>query len=778
MRPPARRSPRAAGRCRPTRSSRARARAPRGPSRRAAPRPTSTSTIASASASGSPGGTSTRRLGRRDGRVARDVRGDRPASRTRTPRRARARSSRRRARARRTASRAASSCGPHLVRHDPEHVDAVVVEAQPRVQQTVLQRVGADQPQPRAGRAGGSPARRAAAIGKPFARVVAADEDDVVLAVRPDRRAPGISDAVRDHAVVARAASARPTRPPSARRRSAHRSGRSGSPRSGIAERIQPRSPCGVPGRDDRALRERERRDADRGRHRLVQVDDVEPLVARAPRGCARSMRGESTMFGSEPFAGTTTERPTGMTSGGRSPWRPRARVQEARERARRVVAPSRSSRRGRARAARRPGSRRARRRRPSTTTRTGTTIPIFMRTPPRTRGASRSAPRSSVSSATASESRAQPAPLGPKPSPGATATRCSSEQALGGQPLGQPQPDVERALADRRLGQRGDEQVAPALVVARRAPRPSPAGPSSAAIAASCSGAKMPTREWSFSRLMRSTISALPTTKPIRQPGHAVRLRHRPQLDARRPSRPASRGSSRGSRPSKTRSMYAASCTTAPPVRSRPGDRGLERAGRRADRARVRGVVEVERGRRRRGVEVGRPAAVGVERHGREARRRRARRPTGSRGSTGRAAGSCRPRSASASGELDDRRLRARDDRDLALGVELDAVDVAVARGDRLAAARQPAERRVAVDVGASSRLARAPRRRAAAARPRGCRGRGRRAAARPPPPRRRRGRAAATKYCSGSRSSRCGRAPTGADSTCGRRVDLQRLV
>ena len=28
--------------------------------------------------------------------------------------------------------------------------------------------------------------------------------------------------------------------------------------------------------------------------------------------------RGERTMFGSDPFAGTTTERPTGMMSGGR----------------------------------------------------------------------------------------------------------------------------------------------------------------------------------------------------------------------------------------------------------------------------------------------------------------------------------------------------------------------------------------------------------------------------------------------------------------------------
>src|SRR5689334_4330455 len=41
----------------------------------------------------------------------------------------------------------------------------------------------------------------------------------------------------------------------------------------------------------------------------------------------------------------------------------------------------------------------------------------------------SRSAPSSIVSSPTASDSRAHPAPLGPKPSPGATATRSSTSR-------------------------------------------------------------------------------------------------------------------------------------------------------------------------------------------------------------------------------------------------------------------------------------------------------------------------------------------------------------
>ena len=46
-------------------------------------------------------------------------------------------------------------------------------------------------------------------------------------------------------------------------------------------------------------------------------------IAAVAPRGLAGDRpidRGESTMFGSDPFAGTTTERPTGMIPAGRSP--------------------------------------------------------------------------------------------------------------------------------------------------------------------------------------------------------------------------------------------------------------------------------------------------------------------------------------------------------------------------------------------------------------------------------------------------------------------------
>jgi hypothetical protein len=55
---------------------------------------------------------------------------------------------------------------------------------------------------------------------------------------------------------------------------------------------------------------------------------------------------------------------------------------------------------------------------------------------------------------------------------------------------------------------------------------------------------------------------------------------------------------------------------------------------------------------------------------------------------------------------DLRERRLRPRHDRHLAARVELDAVDVRVARGDRLLQLGQARERRVAVDVGPRRRL------------------------------------------------------------------------
>ena len=114
---------------------------------------------------------------------------------------------------------------------------------------------------------------------------------------------------------------------------------------------------------------------------------------------------------------------------------------------------------------------------------------------------------------------RAQPAPLGPNPSPGATATRCSSSRRSAVSPSGRR--SHTKNVPSQTSGVRRARPRAGLVAVrtSRRGPRPIPAGPSSAAIVARCSGSKIPTRSWSFRRLMRSTISAFPTTKPMRQP-------------------------------------------------------------------------------------------------------------------------------------------------------------------------------------------------------------------------------------------------------------------
>ena len=89
---------------------------------------------------------------------------------------------------------------------------------------------------------------------------------------------------------------------------------------------------------------------------------------------------------------------------------------------------------------------------------------------PPDSARESRSRPASSVSSATASESRAWPRPRSPKPSPGASATRASSQQ-----PFRRP---ARRAAAARRRTCR--HSAAPARAARRRrgrgAPRTAPA--------------------------------------------------------------------------------------------------------------------------------------------------------------------------------------------------------------------------------------------------------------------------------------------------------------
>ena len=155
---------------------------------------------------------------------------------------------------------------------------------------------------------------------QPLPRLLAAGEDDAVLA--PARLGAGgirtpfgtTSYSPGSH----RCAEARACSETAIRWSS--RSSR--KPQTGIAEP----HPAELAGRmvraDHRAVPERERRDARDRRHRLVQVQHVEPLpLEHAPD--PEDERGLRMMFGSEPFAGTITERPIGITSGGGLPCRP-----------------------------------------------------------------------------------------------------------------------------------------------------------------------------------------------------------------------------------------------------------------------------------------------------------------------------------------------------------------------------------------------------------------------------------------------------------------------
>ena len=182
-RPPRRRSPRAAARCRPTRSSpSACARAARPIStRRASSASTSIDRVARAR-SGS--------LGRHErapppGSRRRRSRGCRrrpPASRTRTPRRARARSSRRRARASPTTFARSSSC----VRTSFVTMPSTSMPASSKRMRACSSRYCSGSvpiSRSRAPVAGGCRGHARSKHRQPLARVVPADEDDAVVAV-------------------------------------------------------------------------------------------------------------------------------------------------------------------------------------------------------------------------------------------------------------------------------------------------------------------------------------------------------------------------------------------------------------------------------------------------------------------------------------------------------------------------------------------------------------------------------------------------------------------
>ena len=169
------------------------------------------------------------------------------------------------------------------------------------------------------------------------------------------------------------------------------------------------------------------------------------------------------------------------------------------------------------------------------------------------------------------------------------------------------------------------------------------------------------------------------------------------------------------GRRPSKTRSPYAKSCMTQDAIALRPANGLVEQALRGRCGRRVRRVVQVHR--------IGRGVEA-AERHAGRTRERDGREVVGIAGvgQDDRAATLDR-----AERELHQSRLRARQHRHLAGGIQLDAVEIAIARSDRFLESRaglRRARTRGRRD-GRPSRRAHA--RRAPAGQPRGCRDRGR---------------------------------------------------
>lgn len=178
-----------------------------------------------------------------------------------------------------------------------------------------------------------------------------------------------------------------------------------------------------MPGRHDRALRKRECGDAQGRGHRLVQVDQVEALLAEDVADTEDAARREDDVR--QGAVRRHDHRPADGDDPGREiAVAARARMEKPRGAARRIV-----THENRDIVTACPEGRRLILRVLDHPTPVGPRErdddpdlhPASAKAP-----ASRSMPSSRVSSGTARESRAHPAPLGPKPSPGASATRCS----------------------------------------------------------------------------------------------------------------------------------------------------------------------------------------------------------------------------------------------------------------------------------------------------------------------------------------------------------------
>ena len=229
------------------------------------------------------------------------------------------------------------------------------------------ERIRADEPQPRA-RAAMDLRPRAQQHVHALARLVPADEDDAVA------RGP------RDPPAAGRAR--RSARPCTRRAASAAADSRACSETAiRLSMRAARRLPhvyrpyfiqrevaARVERRDGRPAPQRDGGDADRGRHRLVHVDHVEALALEDPLDAPRRRRAEHDVR-QRAVRRDDHGAPDGEHVLRRIRVPAEARMQHVRERAGRIVARSRATRRRRARAARGAAARRDRRRRPRTTT-------------------------------------------------------------------------------------------------------------------------------------------------------------------------------------------------------------------------------------------------------------------------------------------------------------------------------------------------------------------------------------------------------------------------
>ena len=269
----------------------------------------------------------------------------------------------------------AEEVGERVLREEPDDVDPVVGHAEPGEQEPHGERVGARHDEPRPG-ASADLRPRAEQHMEALARLVAAREDDRVLAAARVGLL-GDQDAVRDDLPRAAEPRARPSRA-RARETAMRWSTRSiRKPHAGIPRRIQPRSPeawwVATIGSVASA-------------RTATQIAGVigswRWSTSNRSRSSTRRMRkndrGLSTMFGSEPFAGTITERPTGMTFGGRVSVPADARVERTGELARRVVAHHEPARRARGASSAAAWSSACSTTAPQNDHENGTTMPIF----------------------------------------------------------------------------------------------------------------------------------------------------------------------------------------------------------------------------------------------------------------------------------------------------------------------------------------------------------------------------------------------------------------